>query len=216
MKPKIVIAGLSGVTADFHETAILLGYEVVILDSLGKCRSKDLSSITVGEVTDEILTLPIIASEADYPEFYGFPTDRRWIRNRVQLQSDLTSIGFKKWVNLVHPSAVISASAMLGSNIFVSANTTIASNSTISDNTLINRNVSVGHNVRIGSYCEVAPGVTIAGGVTIEDQVFIGAGATLINEVVVGMGATVAAGSLVTRNVKEATLVIGSPARIRN
>jgi UDP-perosamine 4-acetyltransferase len=212
----IVIAGVSEITTDFYETAIVLGYDVLILDVLGNARLEDLKSITLKEVTGEILSLPMIVSTADYPEFYNLPTDRKWIHNRMHLFSQMTSIGFKNWVSLVHPSAVVSPSAIIGSNVFVSANTTIASNSVVSDNTQINRNVSVGHNVTIGSHSEIAPGVTIAGGTTIKDEVFIGAGATVINEVFVGIGATVAAGSLVTRNVKDATLVMGSPARIRN
>jgi len=58
--------------------------------------------------------------------------------------------------------------------------------------------------------------VTITGGTVINANVFIGAGATIINAAHVGVGATVGAGSLVTRHVLDATVVIGSPARIRS
>ena len=49
--------------------------------------------------------------------------------------------------------------------------------------------------------------------VEIGDDVWIGAGAVIVPGVCIGNHAVVGAGSVVTRNVETATVVVGSPAR---
>jgi len=212
---KIVIAGWDELTPDLCETAILLGFDVLNLDFLGNSQIVDTEIIRPQDIDSDLRKLPIIMSTAEYSTFCHLPPLRRAIQNRLQLFSDIESLGFKNWMSLIHPSAVISTSAKVGDNVFINANTTVASNTKVSDNCLINRNVAVGHNVNIGSFCEIGPAVNITGGTQINDKVFIGAGAIIINEVKIGTEATVAAGSLVTRDVRDQTLVMGSPARIK-
>lgn len=86
--------------------------------------------------------------------------------------------------------------------------------------------------IRIGDRCKFGPYVTIACAnhplnpearakeiefshpVFIEDDVWIGANACIIGGVTIGKGAVVAAGSVVTKDVPENTLVGGVPAKI--
>jgi len=215
LNKQIIIAGSGYITAEIYETAILLGYDVINLDLLGRSKLVGTKIMSPEAVNEEILLLPIIMSTVDYPEHENLPMLRKAVENRLKLFHELESLGFSNWVSLVHPSAVISASAKIGINVFINANSTLANNSNISDSTQINRNVSIGHDVVVGRFCNIAPGVTITGGAQIKDKVFIGAGAIVINAVNVGFESTVAAGSVVTRNVDNATLVIGSPARPR-
>jgi len=216
MKPRIVLAGSGYISVEIYETAVSLGFEVINYDPLGKSRIPETKSIHSQELNEELLALPIIMGTTDYSEFDIYPTDRRAILNRTKLFHDIELAGFKNWTSIIHPSAVVSSSATIGSNVFINANATIANHATVSNNTQINRNVSVGHDVVIQSFCSIGPGVTITGGTVINANVFIGAGATIINAAHVGVGATVGAGSLVTRHVLDATVVIGSPARIRS
>ena len=53
----------------------------------------------------------------------------------------------------------------------------------------------------------------VSGPIVVEDGVWIGAGAIILANVVIGRKAIVAAGSVVTRDVKPFTIVGGSPAR---
>lgn len=85
--------------------------------------------------------------------------------------------------------------------------------------------------ISIGANCDLAPGVTfvtgshhlgdadrragpgIASNIVVNNGVWIGCNATILGGVVVGSGSIIAAGSLVTRNVPENTLVAGVPAK---
>jgi sugar O-acyltransferase (sialic acid O-acetyltransferase NeuD family) len=216
LKPKIIISGTGAITAEIHETALLLDYDVLNLNPRDKLLSVDSEVIAVTDIPDEFRLLPIIMSTSEYDEFINLPFDRKWVQNYKKLFQQTESLGFKRWTSIFHPSAVISPSAKIGVNVFINANSTISINSTISDNTFINRDVSIGHDVVIGCFTNVAPGVTITGSTSIQDSVFIGAGSIIINGIVVGSGATVAAGSIVTRNVRDLSLVMGAPARRKN
>jgi acetyltransferase-like isoleucine patch superfamily enzyme len=50
-------------------------------------------------------------------------------------------------------------------------------------------------------------------GATVKDGAVIGAGAIILPGVTIGEGATVGAGAVVTKDVQEGTIVIGSPAK---
>jgi acetyltransferase-like isoleucine patch superfamily enzyme len=86
--------------------------------------------------------------------------------------------------------------------------------------------------VEIGEHCRIAANVTIMDNdlhkhakgadkpvmeckeVIIKDHVWIGINAMILKGVTIGEGAIVAAGSMVTEDVKERTLVAGVPARV--
>jgi len=76
----------------------------------------------------------------------------------------------------------------------------------------------VGNYVWIGPYAATIPDLhppcgRCVQGATIDDYAVIGAGAMLLHKVRIGSNAIVAANSLVTKDVKENTLVKGSPAQ---
>lgn len=71
----------------------------------------------------------------------------------------------------------------------------------------------IGHDARIGSYCHIGSFVFVGGGAQIGDDVTIHTHATILPGVRIGDGATVGAGSVVIRDVKPGTTVIGNPAK---
>ncbi len=89
--------------------------------------------------------------------------------------------------------------------------------------------------IEIGNNCMISQGVTIVtsnhltkiqhpmaqqpwgsknGRVVIEDDVWIGANSVILPDVIIHTGAVVAAGSIVTKDVTEYTIVAGNPAKI--
>lgn len=105
----------------------------------------------------------------------------------------------------------------------------------IGDYTGINPYVTIYGKVSIGQYNMIAPHVMLAGGnhaiksidtpmilssegtnkgIIIEDDVWIGANSIITDGVKIGKGAVIAAGSVVTKDVKPYEIVGGNPAKV--
>lgn len=103
----------------------------------------------------------------------------------------------------------------VGENFFANFNLTILDEALVT----IGDNVFIGPNVSIYTAChpldpeQRRTGVEWAEPVTIGNDVWIGGGATLLPGVSVGNGAVIAAGAVVSRDVKPMTVVAGNPAR---
>ncbi|MFN3908656.1 MAG: acetyltransferase [Flavobacterium sp.] len=118
-----------------------------------------------------------------------------------------------EFINLIHPTAIISPSAKIGKGVAIKAYSSIASDVTIGDFVYLQSSVIIGHDVIIESYCHVNSFAFFAGYVHVETLCTINAGAKLIQNVHVGSGATVGVGSVVLKKVKPNTTVFGIPAK---
>lgn len=119
-----------------------------------------------------------------------------------------------KFINLIHPTAIISPSAKIGQGVAIKAFSSLASDVTLGDFVYLQSSVILGHDVIIESYCQVNSFAFFAGYVHVEELCTINAGAKLIQNVHVGIGATVGVGSVVLKKVKPHTTVFGVPAKI--
>lgn len=79
---------------------------------------------------------------------------------------------------------------------------------------LIYYNAIITHDCSIGNYVEISPNATILGRVKIGNFVHIGANATILPDIQIGDYVTIGAGSVVTKNIPNACVVAGVPARI--
>lgn len=70
-------------------------------------------------------------------------------------------------VNIIHPTAVISAGVTLGTGNVILANAVIQANTAIGDHCIINALVCVDHDVKIGSYVHIYPNSYVAAGAEI-------------------------------------------------
>lgn len=118
------------------------------------------------------------------------------------------------FVNLIHPSSIISPSAKIGNGVAIKAFCSIANDVQIGDYTYLQSSVIMGHDVSVGKYCQINSFSFFAGYVQVDDLCTINAGARLIQNVVVEEGSKVGMGSVVLRRVKKGTTVFGVPAKL--
>ena len=121
---------------------------------------------------------------------------------------------------VVGQGCVIGRSVSLLYNVTVGEGSKIMTNSHITGNSEIGCNVVIGvgvNSVNDNNFGSEGYDREAINGPVIEDNVKIGAGATLLPNITIGKNAVVGAGSVVTRDIRGNTLVMGIPARlIRN
>lgn len=135
-------------------------------------------------------------------------------RDRVELQGLLRHYGLLV-EPLVHPRAFVASDATLGAGTQVLALAIVAAGASLGAACIVNHKASVDHECVIADGVHLAPGATLCGCVRVGEQAMIGAGATVLPRINIGRGSIVGAGAVVTRDVPEATVVVGNPARVR-
>jgi sugar O-acyltransferase (sialic acid O-acetyltransferase NeuD family) len=115
----------------------------------------------------------------------------------------------------VHPSSHVEKSALLQEGSIVLVNCTIDMHARIGENVLLSSRCFVSHHVKIGSHTFCGPAVNLAGNAEIGECCFLGINTTCIDGVTVGMNVQAAAGSVVTKDVPDHTLIAGVPAVVK-
>lgn len=147
-------------------------------------------------------------------EYYEIENDRR--------NSAIPLLDLKNIEARIEPGSFIRDRVQIGKNAVIMMGAVINIGAEIGENTMIDMNAVVGARGTIGKNVHVGAGAVIAGvleppsktPVIVEDDVMIGANAVILEGVKVGKGAVVAAGSVVTKDVPENSVVAGIPAKV--
>lgn len=138
--------------------------------------------------------------------------------------------GAKVWHHChVRKGAKIGDDAVLGRGVFVDAEVQIGRASKLQNYVCVFHGVSIGRGVFVGPHAcftnDLVPRAAnpdlslksaddwIVSRTVVEDGASIGANATIVCGVTIGQWAMVGAGAIVTKNVPDYALVVGSPAR---
>jgi acetyltransferase-like isoleucine patch superfamily enzyme len=131
--------------------------------------------------------------------------------------------GFQSGHNVViREKTVIGDRVTLGTGTIIEGNTSIGEGTSLQSmvyvptNTTLGRDVFIGPNTVLTNDRYPPTGIGGLAGPTILDRAAIGANVTILPGVCIGKGALVAAGSVVTHDIPDGMLAIGSPARIKD
>lgn len=131
----------------------------------------------------------------------------------LQLRAELiASVDSDRLVNLIHPTACVSATAMLMKNIIVGAQAVIGPNARVATGVVQNALSSIEHDDQIGQHTFLGTGAILCGGVSIGDFVFVGGGATVRPGLTIGAHTTIGTGAVLVKDALENSTYIGNPA----
>jgi len=117
--------------------------------------------------------------------------------------------------------STISKYAEIGSfNIILSEGVNILSGVRISNDVIVGKaaiiyyNTVITHDCEIGDFVEISPCVSILGNVHIGSFSHIGSNSTILPNINIGRNVTIGAGSVITKDVPDNSLVVGVPGKI--
>lgn len=120
---------------------------------------------------------------------------------RAEIFKHFKHLGYR-FVNVIHPSAVIAKDVQLGEGIQIMAGSVIQTGCKIGNNTIINTRVSIDHDCDIGSHVHIAPGAVLSGGVSIGEGCHLGPCSVVIQGISIAPRSFIRAQLLVHRHIK--------------
>jgi sugar O-acyltransferase (sialic acid O-acetyltransferase NeuD family) len=139
-------------------------------------------------------------------------SDRSY-RQRPELVARL-GVPRERFATLVHPLACVSSRACLGVGVCVNYGVSVAGGVMVGDHVYLGSGSVVGHDATIGEHSVLAAASVVSGFVHVGAACYIGTRAVIRGRVRIGTKALVGMGAVVLRDVKEATIVVGTPARL--
>lgn len=205
--------------------------DVILVGAGGHCKiiieSLDLEQYNIRGILDDnipvgtcICNIPVIGNDDDAESFfkdgihYAIITIVGNLKIRRFLLEKYRRIGFQ-FPTIIHKTSHISNSAKIGEGVTLLANTCINAEAEISDFATINTGAIVEHEVFVGENSHIAPGAILLGASKIGNETMIGAGSTVLQQVYVGNNCTVGAGSVVLKDIEDARISYGNPAKTR-
>ena len=131
-----------------------------------------------------------------------------------QFYQNLWKINHSEFIDLIHPSSVISSTVTSGFGLQMEPLSVIAPYTKVGFGVNIGRNCSVGHHITLGDFCSILFGTNIAGHVEIGESTSVGPGCTLFSTVKIGSNTIIGGGSVVTKDIPSGVLAFGNPCQV--
>lgn len=203
---ELLVVGAGGMGREAADVARATGHRVVIADH-GPCDA-DLRRL-------RRLEIPFVGSPAVW--LAAHPTSP-WLLGigrpaaRRRVDAELSPLGGPPTV-VVHPAATVGSDVRLGPGTIVCAGARISTNVETGRHAHVGSNAAVGHDSVLGAWTSVNPGALVSGSVRLGDEALVGAGAVVLQGLDLAPGCTIGAAACVVRDVTEAVVVKGVPAR---
>ena len=172
----------------------------------------------VEKIGTRFLGYPVLGEMSEPGRFVNLEESRflnlitRDCVTRLETSRQISGAG-GKFANVIHPDVILD-DVHVGAGVYIQGNVTLQADTSVGNNSAINTGSIVSHESKLGNTVFMAPGGRIAGRVTVEDGVYIGIGAVIMPDLKIGRWSVIGAGSVVTKDVPEYSVVAGNPARI--
>ena len=132
---------------------------------------------------------------------------------RLRWAQTVVNDGFELAV-LSHPAAICASDVVIGPGSLLAAGAIVNPGASIAANVIINTAASVDHDCSIEEGAHIGPGARLGGSVAVGRRAWIGIGAVVKDRIRIGREAIVGAGAVVLKDVPDAVIVYGNPARV--
>ena len=133
-------------------------------------------------------------------------------KSRYMISKQFEKLNLKP-INIISNKSEIHKSVKMGSGFISLPKSYVNRGTKIGNYTLLNTGSMIDHECEIGNGVHLMGGCYLAGRVRVDDFASVGATATILPDVRIGKNSIVGAGSVVTKDVKPNTVVVGNPAR---
>lgn len=115
--------------------------------------------------------------------------------------------------SVIHPRATIAPDTQIGEGSIVLAGAYVSSSVRMGAHVQVHYNATVGHDAELDEFTTVMPGANVSGAVRLQRGATVGSNACVLQGCTIGLFAFVGAGAVVTRDVADGAVMVGSPAR---
>ena len=122
-------------------------------------------------------------------------------------------ISERRLLTVQHPTAVISKYSKVGNGVTIHPFVNIGPGVIIKNNIHIFSHSLIGHNTILSHFSYIANNASIGAFVTIKEGGYIGMNASIKERIIIEKWSTVGMVSVVIKNVKEGSTVVGNPAK---
>jgi sugar O-acyltransferase (sialic acid O-acetyltransferase NeuD family) len=160
--------------------------------------------VSYEDVTHWFLT----SKSKDFVLGIGNPSTRRTLTNKFEKLGGTLSSLISPFAHIGHFGNHIGVGCTIMTGVVITNSITLGKGS------LINLNCTIGHDSIIGEFVEMSPGTHISGNCKIGDYCIFGTNSTLLPKVSIGNNVIIGAGAVITKDVPDNSLVVGTPGKI--
>lgn len=186
-------------------------------------RFNDLEWEVIGFVNDfekEVCGYPVLGGTDDVQnllktEEYYFMWGIHMIGRNILTEKLFRKVNIPKerFATIIHKTAFVAQNAILESGVFVMSNCYIGPQAHIGQCTLIMANCIIGHNTTVSPLCHFSVGSITSSYITIGLCSDVTLGAMVVEKRKIGNFAVAGAGSLVTHDIADYEIHVGTPAK---
>lgn len=117
------------------------------------------------------------------------------------------------FTNFIHPN-VEQMMTQIGVGNYIQESVILQAGVQVGNNSSIHMGSLIGHESKIGDTVFIAHAVSVSGCCEIGDGCFIGTNATILPRIRIGKWSTIGAGTVVTRDIPDYSVVVGNPGKV--